>query len=271
MILPYDVFKRELDRKIRLGPDFVFDVLVSMIRYPNRYTGLFRVSNAKTKLIQNATQSREIKFGDFIEDIVTMYIGLMGYQNLNKDIGTDEGGNTLSADQCFTDGLANVYLIEQKIRDDHDSTKKRGQYENFRKKFTLLERKYPNYQVVACMWFIDSSLVKNRRYYLSEAEADSTSSASKHILYGKELFTQIFSREDTWDELVAHLERNKIERSTDLLSIPDPDTSPEMLEAMRRLKVEQPGLMRKLLSDAEVYKLLRSELFPTGHNLNQLR
>ena len=37
----------------------------------------------------------------------------MGYQNLNKNIGTDLEGNALSADQVFCDGEDNIYLIEQ--------------------------------------------------------------------------------------------------------------------------------------------------------------
>ena len=72
--------------------------------------------------MQNATQSWEIKFGDFMEEIVTEYIADMGYVNLNKNIGTDEGSNALSADQVFEKGDI-VYLIEQKICDDHDSKK----------------------------------------------------------------------------------------------------------------------------------------------------
>ena len=94
-----------------------------MINNPKRYTGIFRISNARTKLIQNVTQSREIKFGDFMEEIITEYISKMGYENLDKSIGNDENGNALSADQIFKEN-DKIYLIEQKIRDDHDSTKK---------------------------------------------------------------------------------------------------------------------------------------------------
>ncbi len=66
-----------------------------------------------TKLVQNATQSREIKFGDFLENIVTKYIEIMGYINLDKSIGVDDDGNALEADQVFCSGDT-IYLIEQK-------------------------------------------------------------------------------------------------------------------------------------------------------------
>lgn len=44
-----------------------------------------------------------------------------------------------------------LYLIEQKIRDDHDSTKKRGQYANLIKKIKTLKQNFPSYNIIACM------------------------------------------------------------------------------------------------------------------------
>lgn len=141
MIILYPDFICKLNEKLKDDENFLYELLITVIKNPARYTGVFRLSNARTKLIQNVTQSKEIKFGDFMEDIVTEYIEKMGYQNLNKNIGTDLEGNALSADQVFCDGEDNIYLIEQKIRDDHDSTKKRGQYANFKKKYELLIKK----------------------------------------------------------------------------------------------------------------------------------
>jgi len=45
----------------------------------------------------------------------------------------NEKGEELSLDQYFTDGKI-YYFVEQKVRDDHDSTKKRGQISNLEKK-----------------------------------------------------------------------------------------------------------------------------------------
>lgn len=78
MILTYDEFIKKLNEKIKTDAEFYYELLNSVIDEPLRYTGIFRISNAKTKLIQNATQSREIKFGDFMEDILTIYISAMG-------------------------------------------------------------------------------------------------------------------------------------------------------------------------------------------------
>jgi len=269
MIFTYDFFVGKLNEKIKTDTDFCYELLKTVIDNPHRYTGIFRLSNAKTKLIQNVTQSREIKFGDFMEDIVTLYIEKMGYTNLNKSIGTDEDGNALSADQVFNNGNT-MYLIEQKIRDDHDSTKKRGQYDNFRRKYTLLERTYPDKKVNATMWFIDSGLIKNKRYYFAEAQNDVSPQRTLNIFYGAELFEKLFDRLDVWDELTSYLKRNKSERSDEILTIPDFDTSEEMLIALRKLKREDWRRFDKLMSNRQEYVQLRSEIFTTNTNLNRI-
>ena len=64
-------------------------------------------------------------------------------------------------------------MIEQKIRDDHDSTKKRGQFVNFVKKIKYLKQEYPTNKISASMWFVDNSLMKNKRYYLNMMETKS--------------------------------------------------------------------------------------------------
>ena len=261
MIKNYEDFADELNAKIKSDSDFYYELLITVIKNPQRYTGIFRVSNARTKLLQNVTQSREIKFGDFMEDIITWYIPEMGYINLDKNISPE-----LKADQLFRkDGV--IYLIEQKIRDDHDSTKKRGQYDNFSRKYSLLREEYPECEINAVMWFIDDGLRKNRRYYFDRREQESGKNINIYIFYGEELFTELLGCPDVWEEICSHLAHNKSDRSNETLSIPDFDTSPEILNALIRLKTEQQTLYRKLISSKPEYVQLRAELFPTGQNL----
>lgn len=174
----------------------------------------------------------------------------------------------MSADQVFDDGKT-MFLIEQKIRDDHDSTKKRGQYQNFKKKFSLLKRLSKYSKISATMWFIDDSLQKNRNYYLEEAGNESLTDVDINILYGRELFVNVFERPDVWDEICSYLARNKQERSEEILTIPDFDTSDEMYEAIKKLKIQEPGLYKKLISDKSEYIQLRNELFSTEYNLRR--
>ena len=267
----YKDFEERLNNKIfQNNDDLNLEILTTVINCPERYIGLFRVTNAKTKLIQNLTQSHEIKFGDFIEDILTEYIAEMGYENLDKNIGFDEKGDRLNADQIFKDKSNFIYLIEQKIRDDHDSTKKRGQYANFIKKIRTIKEKYPNHKIIASMWFSDSWLRKNRKYYLEQIANNTDDLVKLHIFYGDEIFINLFNRIDIWNELISHLRQNKSERCKDILSVPDFDTSMEIKNALIKLKLENPKLIKKLLSDNPKFVELRKELFPTGANLKAI-
>ncbi|EGF1229429.1 restriction endonuclease [Campylobacter jejuni] len=266
--MTYQNFKNKLDTKI-FGEDLNYEILLTVLNNLKRYIGLFRITNAKTKLIQNITQSCEIKFGDFIEEILSQYIIEMGYKALDKNIGFDEENNKLNADQVFSDEH-NIYLIEQKIRDDHDSTKKRGQYANLIKKIKALKQKFSNYRIIACMWFSDDSLKKNKKFYEEQINNNTDEKVDIFIFYGKELFENLFQRIDIYNELISHLKKNKQERSKDILNVPDFDISEEIKNALLKTKKNYPKLIQKLLSDKEEFVELRKELFPTGKNLKGL-
>ena len=108
------------------------DLLEKIAKYPNRYIGLFRPTKPKAKILQNLLQSHEIRFGDAFEEIIKQYLIDYGYTILENKF-KDENEDTLNIDQCFKKSDS-IYFVEQKVRDDHDSTKKRGQINNFEKK-----------------------------------------------------------------------------------------------------------------------------------------
>lgn len=266
MIFTYNEFLTKLNSKIKTGEDFCLELLETVIKNPNRYCGLFRLSNAKTKLIQNVTQSKEIKFGDFMEDIVTDYISKLGYENKNKEIGCDENGDRLNADQVFEkDNI--YYLVEQKIRDDHDSTKKRGQYANFDKKVKLIRKNNPQIHIVAIMWFIDDGLIKNKNYYQQEMFNNPYDNVEFHLYYGSEFFNFLNNGNSAWNEIVTYLKRNRMENSNEIFSIPDFGESEEIYNALLKLDNRY---WKKLNSTDEKYNLLREELFSSGENLKKV-
>lgn len=88
----------------------------------------FRLSSPKIKLIQNISQSREIKFGNIIEKLITKYIKKLGFQILPNDISTKDLEHTLKADLLFKVNDKKIYLVEMKIRDDHDSAKNKDNF-----------------------------------------------------------------------------------------------------------------------------------------------
>ena len=267
MIISYDEFCNLLFKHIQTGEDFYLELLKTVIDNPSRYCGLFRLSNAKTKLVQNITQSREIKFGDIVEELSTEYIERLGFQTFNKNLGKDENGDNLNVDQYFTDGNT-IYIAEMKIRDDHDSTKKRGQYSNFQKKIKLIMQKNPGKHIDASMWFVDDGLVKNKNYYKSMMDSENFDNCSLHLYYGGEFFSSLKGGQQAWDEFIAILTEYRIQNSQTEVSIPDFGKSDEIYNALVKLPTKY---WNKLLSSHPKYQLLRKELFSFGDNLEKAK
>lgn len=117
-----------------------------------RLVSPFQVLPLKTKIIQYAYTSFNIRFGNIAEaivkDILISY-GAIYYERRLKDKDIDQYFSYRNKD----------YFIEQKIRDDHDSSKKVGQVENYLEKKTI-----SSCEKSAC-WFIDPSFKKNNRFY----------------------------------------------------------------------------------------------------------
>ncbi|NLF41802.1 MAG: restriction endonuclease, partial [Bacteroidales bacterium] len=199
--------------------------------------------------------------------IVTKYINILGYTNLEKYLGFDASGDKLYADQIFIKNNV-VYLVEQKIRDDHDSTKKRGQYSNFDKKVRLLESKYGNMRIIAIMWFIDDGLKKNINYYLNEMKNSKYKDTEIHLYYGSEFFSSLENGDKAWQELCSHLRMNRKQNSGEIITIPDFGSSAEIYNALLKLPQKH---WNKLLSNDKQYILLRDEMFSTGSNLDRAK
>jgi len=131
--MQYKKFKTILNKTIFEQSKAV--LIQKVAENPHRYIGLFRPTKPNTKILQNLLQSHEIRFGDAFEKIIEEYLREFNYEILTKQL-VDSNSDKLNLDQCFKDNNG-IYFIEQKIRDDHDSTKKRGQTNNFKKKLDV--------------------------------------------------------------------------------------------------------------------------------------
>lgn len=267
MLITYDEFLEILNRRIQSGEDFYQSLLENIIRNPSRYCGLFRLSNAKTKLMQNVTQSKEIKFGDLIEELTTEYLIRLGFTTYDKYLGKDENDDEFYVDQYFSNNET-IFMVEMKIRDDHDSTKKRGQYTNFIKKVNLVIKKHPNKFVEASMWFVDDGLKKNRNYYRTEMDAESFENCNLNLFYGEEFFNSLENGEQAWNEFIEILTEYRLENAKTDVVIPDFGSSNEIYNALLKLS---PRNWNKLTSDDPQFVLLRSELFSSGDNIERAR
>jgi len=237
------------------------ELLKKLAENPERFIGLFRPSRPGTKILQYLLQSHEIRFGDAWEELIEETLKDLGYKTLPKTI-TASNGDQLYLDQFFTDGKK-YYFIEQKIRDDHDSTKKRGQIKNFEAKLKELFKQYEN-NVVGIMYFIDPTLKKNKNFYSNELNRmGKYYKVSLYLFYGRELF-DFLKVPDYWDELLTYLSQWK----DSLPEIPEInfDVNPE--ESFNAIKDLEIRYWIRLLENEDLWEEgIMKAIFRSGETL----
>ena len=270
MIIEYDFFKKELNK--RLFENSYLNLLQKISDSPERYIGLFRPTKPKTKIIQNITQSHEIRFGSVLEYIFEEYFKKYGFEVIQNKRIKDAYNKEYNIDQLFKKNNI-IYMIEQKVRDDHDSTKKIGQFDNFENKFFLLSQNYKNkIQIIPIMWFIDDSLTKNKKYYLERIETMSYDyKCTPKLYYGCELFNKTEDGIKEFNieilrEFIKHLSKWK-----DTLSeMPEVNFDLNARDVFEEIKDLLPCTYKKLFSNEEIIKQIFPILFPQGKVLKKL-
>src|SRR3989344_4380344 len=240
-------------------------VLIEKIsKYPNRYIGLFRPTKPKAKILQNLLQSHEIRFGDAFEKVMEEYLKLLKYIILNKRFSNDNN-DVLNIDQCFKDSK-NIFFIEQKIRDDHDSTKKRGQIANFEKKLNAMIKEYGEKNLIGIFYFIDPELKKNKNYYETELQKMEKDYGVKlYLFYGKELF-DFLKQNKIWGEILSHLKKWK----EDIPDLPETNFDLEAEHSFEEIKDLNPSIFRRLFENDEIFNEIILTVFPQKKTLKLL-
>jgi hypothetical protein len=262
--MDYQEFAQVLNRHIFYGNKR--ELLVRLASNPERFIGLFRPSKPSTKILQHLLQSYEIRMGDAFEEIIGLVIQCQGYTLLDKNI-QGEGNEPLRLDQYFTDGKK-YYFIEQKIRDDHDSTKKRGQMQNFGKKLKALYRKHGS-NLVGIMYFIDPDFSKNKNYYQEEIQKlrGKYEQVEIHLFYVKQLF-EYLGIANFWDQMLSWLKKWK----EDLPEIPEINFDANPYESFMEVKDTNLGIWQKIISNDKLWEEgIIKALFRTGDTLKLIQ
>lgn len=238
-------------------------LLKNLAEHPERFIGLFRPTRPRGKILQHILQSHEIKFGDALEEIMSEFLRDWDYDVLPKIIFTSSR-KRYDIDQYFR--LNDEYFfIEQKVRDDHDSSKREGQIRNFEVKLEYVYDRHGDNLRAGYMWFIDPDFHKNRDYYLRELQnMRDTYGVELHLLYGKELFDE-FNHGEDWDTMLEWLGEWK----NNLPEIPEInfDMSPE--ETFREIRDLEKRYWRKILTNDQIWdEGLMQVIFGTGETLD---
>ncbi|MFN3422757.1 MAG: HpyAIV family type II restriction enzyme [Armatimonadota bacterium] len=262
MNLDYETFATIMNRHIFQSERR--DLLQTLIAYPQRFVGLFRPTRPESKLFQHIFQAREIKFGDAMEEIIGLMLEGAGFIPQGKHIATG-----LECDHYFLfPDREHALLIEQKVRDDHDSTKRQGQWKNFEEKVQVLFSRHKD-KLTAVLYFIDPSLHKNRNFYTSKIAGlkESLGLDRIYLLYGEELFVKLGIAQ-SWEQLVTWLKEWK----NAIPVMPDVNwETQEAIDELKELAKNEPQLWLKFALCSPLWQEgIVDVLFPTRKGLLEI-
>jgi Holliday junction resolvase-like predicted endonuclease len=236
-------------------------LLETIAREPNRYIGLFRPTKPKAKLLQNLLQSHEIRMGNAFEVLIREYLKILGYEILPNTFKDEK----LDIDQYFKKG-DKIYFIEQKMRDDHDSSKKRGQIDNFEKKLDLLVKRNNEENLTGTFYFIDPDLRKNEKYYKEElSEMQKDYNVKLYLAYGQDLF-DFLGNTQIWNEILEYLKKWK----DSIPDLPEINFDLNAEETFNEIKNLSTSIFRALFTNDEIFNQIVLTLFPEKITLNYL-
>jgi hypothetical protein len=239
-------------------------LLTNVANNPERFIGLFRPTKPKAKILQNLLQSHEIRFGDAIEELLKEMLRDLGFTILPSQF-VNSNRERLSLDQYFTDGSI-YYFVEQKVRDDHDSTKKRGQIRNFESKLEILTALHPG-QLLGMMYFVDPDLEKNKNYYRQELNnLSGFYNLPIHLYYGPEFFTH-FGHPELWNDLISWLKQWKDE----LPDLPEVDLDLDPAASYDEIKTLRISIWRRFITNDQLWEQgIPQVLFKRGATLEMI-
>jgi hypothetical protein len=239
------------------------NLLKKLAQEPSRFVGLFRSSKPKTKVIQYLLQSREIRFGDAMEEVIGALLSDLGYSLLPLSLQGKTG--RLSLDLHFED-IKREYVVEMKVRDDHDSTKKKGQADNFEEKVLILD-KTSRKELIGVVFFLDPSMNKNANFYQGRrSELSKNTKAQLHLCYGPEFF-DLIGHLEMWKQLVSWLERWQNE----IPDFPEVNFDLNPKESFDEIKDIDLRIFEMLFGNSELWERgVMKVLFPHGATLRLL-
>lgn len=240
----FDKFCEILNKHIFLSEKK--ELLRKLANNPERFIGLFRPTKPSTKVLQYLLQSHEIRMGDALEEIIEEILKDIGFEILPKNL-VNENMEQILLDQYFTDGKM-FYFIEQKVRDDHDSTKKRGQISNFETKLKSLHKRH--HHLIGIMYFIDPDLSKNKNYYIQELNRLEESYGVKiSLYYGRNLF-EFLGKSEIWDNILNWLRQWK----DSIPELPEINFDASPQESFNEIKDINPRDWKKILENQTLWE-----------------
>lgn len=180
--------------------DFVKSTLDKLADSPDRLLGVLHANSFQMGSLVSFGYSRNNSYGNAIESVFSSIIEDNGWTiedtkykfedyNLPSSLKRRSDQKSIAIDQVFSNKDYYVF-IEQKIRDDHDTSKKTGQWANYEQKFRVLNEIIQDKKVIGIMWMIDDGFNRNKDFYSNDEHMGKMNTefpGQNFLIYGKDI------------------------------------------------------------------------------------
>lgn len=181
--------------------NFVESTLNKLAETPERLLGVLHANSFQMGSLVSFGYSRNNSYGNAIEKVFSSIIKdngwnieptkykLEDYDLHNLSISIPRNKKSIAVDQVFSNDSYYVF-IEQKIRDDHDTSKAPGQWANYELKFRILNEIIKHKTVIGIMWMIDDNFDRNKSFYSNDEHMGKMQKEfpkQNFLLYGKQI------------------------------------------------------------------------------------
>lgn len=191
-------------------------------------------------------QQEQIAFGTETEKVLSEVFSSIPYVKvLNSHVTFQKYDRKKSAIIDHVLELGNVILVlEQKLKDNHDSTKNTGQFDDLIEKMNAVKRAHPDKTVIPVMYFLTDTQKGAKKKFTTLL-----SQYGGRVCYGKELFDVFFT--DIADELWETLDTaiNELQRKEP--TVLDYDRLDVINDVRRTISTDRraQNRLKKMLSD----------------------
>lgn len=250
--LDYDYVDKELNNIINLNQEFYLNLLKKMIEKPERFIDTLSISNKREQISANIAISKKIKFGYFLENLFQRIFTSFGFEILPNKINNYKNSSKVD---ILMKKENTIFLIEQKVRDDHDNSKKVGQIQNYFEKINAIRNVYPNYNIKSYFWFISEWFTKNRNYYQNKIKEfnDDNKWQQSFLVYAHELFATLLEDTKIWSNILEYISKQRQKHIEN-------DNVDHLLKLKENINNLTSSLKSKIYSDKLQYRLLRKFL-----------
>ena len=235
----------------------VLDIIKSWYAKIDELCSPVQANSIRDTLMYNTLNVRQIILGSKVEEIADSVVQeVLGFEVLPKEVTyTKKNGKKKvgKADHVWRTTNEDVYVVEQKLRDNHDNTKKDGQVADFNAKVKAFRDLYPNKNVVGVFWFVDDTVKVSRKTLQKTLIENST------VRYGCEIFHDIDDGCLAFEKILNEIENR---RNDDLVI--NFDTDPDLYFNDLVLSTDDNVFLEKFMTNEKVKKYVLPVISPEG-------